>query len=78
MDEGGDPRWRAGSGYRGVLNELLELGTDAIAAVQDSNGLEDGAQWHALYTALNKDHGPAGYLFKCRHCATLGAYQDNH
>ena len=58
--------------------ELLEMGPAAIAAVQDSTGLEEGPQWQAFFTALDKDYGPTAYLFKCRHCATLGAYQDNH
>lgn len=58
--------------------ELLALGSEAIAAVQDATGLPDGAQWQAFFKALNKDRGPTAYLFRCRHCATLGAYQDNH
>ena len=58
--------------------ELLELGPAAIAAVQDSTGLEDGPQWQAFFNVLDKDHGPTAYLFKCRHCAKLGAYQDSH
>ncbi|MCU1782181.1 CbrC family protein [Pseudomonas sp. 13B_2.1_Bac1] len=58
--------------------ELLALGAEAIAAVQDATGLEDGPQWQAFFEALEKDHGPTAYLFRCRHCATLGAYQDCH
>jgi len=58
--------------------ELLALGAEAMTAVQDAAGLEDGAEWHTFFSALNKDHGPTAYLFRCRHCSALGAYQDNH
>lgn len=36
--------------------------------------------WHTYDQKVigRKDQGPTAYLFKCRHCATLGAYQDNH
>ncbi|MGF6110290.1 uncharacterized protein CbrC (UPF0167 family) [Pseudomonas frederiksbergensis] len=49
-----------------------------MTAVQDATGLEDGPQWHTFFSAMDKDHGPTSYLFRCRHCSALGAYQDNH
>ncbi|MBV7476510.1 CbrC family protein [Pseudomonas sp. PDM31] len=58
--------------------ELLALGAEAMIAVQDATGLEDGPQWLRFFSALDKDHGPTAYLFRCRHCSALGAYQDNH
>ncbi|MOA39335.1 hypothetical protein D3C78_1611030 [compost metagenome] len=58
--------------------ELLALGAEAMTAVQDATGLEDGPQWLRFFSALDKDHGPTAYLFRCRHCSALGAYQDNH
>lgn len=28
--------------------------------------------------ALDRDHGPTGYAFRCRHCGALGGYSDDH
>jgi uncharacterized protein len=28
--------------------------------------------------ALDRDHGPTGYAFRCRHCSKLGGYTDYH
>jgi len=58
--------------------ELLALGSEAIRAVQASTGLQDGPRWDVFFAALHKDRGPTAYLFKCRHCSALDAYQDTH
>lgn len=58
--------------------ELLELGAEAILAVQDSTGLANGPQWEDFFNALDKHQGPTAYLFRCRTCQALTAYQDNH
>ena len=59
-------------------DELQALGAEAILAVQDATGLPNGAQWDAFFSALDKDQGPTAYLFRCRHCQAMGAYQDHH
>lgn len=28
--------------------------------------------------SLDRDHGPTGYAFRCRHCGALGGYSDCH
>lgn len=61
---------RAGQG------ELQALGAGAIAAIQDSAGLDDGPQWDHFFGALRKDGSPTAYMFRCRHCGELGGYQD--
>jgi uncharacterized protein CbrC (UPF0167 family) len=32
----------------------------------------------AYLKALDRDHGPTGYAFRCRHCGALGGYSDDH
>ncbi len=56
--------------------ELLKLGPDAINAIQDSTGLDDGPEWEGFFNALDKDGSPTAYIFRCRKCGALGGYQD--
>jgi len=51
-------------------------GPEAIAAIKESTGLEDGKQWDKFFAALDKDGSPTAYLFKCSKCGQLGGYQD--
>lgn len=55
--------------------QLEILGCDAIEAIQQDTGLE-GIEWEGFYRALSNDGSPTAYLFRCRHCGTLGGYQD--
>lgn len=59
------------SGFR----ELELLGDKAVVAIRDDTGL-DGAAWERFYHAFRKHSAPSAYLFRCRHCGTLGGYQD--
>ena len=63
---------------RAGQKELQALGAQAIAAIQDSTGLDDGPEWEAFFAALDKDGSPTAYLFRCRQCGQLGGYQDAH
>lgn len=56
--------------------ELQAAGPQAIAAIQDSTGLEDGPEWDHFFGALRKDGSPTAYLFRCTQCGELGGYQD--
>src|SRR4051812_17448690 len=56
--------------------ELEAAGLEAIAAIQESTGLDDGEEWEEFFAALDKDSSPTAYLFKCSTCGQLGGYQD--
>ncbi|MEG2805113.1 CbrC family protein [Stenotrophomonas sp.] len=56
--------------------ELSAAGAQAIAAIQDSTGLDDGPAWDHFLGALRKDRSPTAYLFRCTQCGQLGGYQD--
>jgi uncharacterized protein CbrC (UPF0167 family) len=57
--------------------ELEALGAEAIAAIQLECGCE-GEEWDSYLRALDRDHGPTAYVFRCRHCGKLGGYSDCH
>ncbi|WP_314403348.1 CbrC family protein [Stenotrophomonas rhizophila] len=61
---------------RAGQTELQALGAGAIAAIQDSTGLDDGPQWDHFFGALRKDGSPTAYMFRCTRCGELGGYQD--
>jgi uncharacterized protein CbrC (UPF0167 family) len=61
---------------RAGRTELEAAGPEAIAAIQESTGLEDGEQWDEFFAALDKDGSPTAYLLKCSKCGRLGGYQD--
>lgn len=56
--------------------ELEDFGPDAIKAIQDSTGLDDGPEWARFFSALQKDGSPTAYIFRCSRCGALGGYQD--
>jgi uncharacterized protein len=56
---------------RAGRKELNALGPQAIAAIQESVGL-DGPEWNEFFAALNKDSSPTAYLFRCTQCGRLG------
>lgn len=56
--------------------ELAAAGPQAIAAIQESTGLEEGEEWDEFFAALDKDGSPTAYLFRCSKCGQLGGYQD--
>jgi uncharacterized protein CbrC (UPF0167 family) len=57
--------------------ELESLGAEAIEAIRQECGFE-GAEVDSWYEALDRDHGPTAYIFRCRHCGKLGGYSDCH
>jgi len=57
------------------FKELQSFGDTAIEAIRQNTGLE-GDEWENFLHALSKDGSPTAYIFKCRHCAALGGYQD--
>ncbi|WP_146568293.1 CbrC family protein [Posidoniimonas corsicana] len=61
---------------RAGRKELESLGPDAIAAIQDSTGLNDGPEWQQFFNALDKDGSPTAYVFRCPKCNAVGGYQD--
>jgi len=61
---------------RAGQKELMALGPQAIAAIQDSTGLSDGPEWDKFFAALSKDSSPTAYVFRCTKCGALGGYQD--
>ncbi|WP_028455767.1 CbrC family protein [Chitinilyticum litopenaei] len=61
---------------RAGKSELQALGQEAILAIQNDAGLDDGPDWDEFFNALDKDGSPTAYLFRCTCCGTLGGYQD--
>ncbi len=57
--------------------ELEAYGEQAIAAIRTEAGCADD-DWQWYLDALDKDDGPTAYVFRCRHCGTLGGYSDCH
>jgi len=57
--------------------ELEIYGAQAISAIrQEANfSAED---WEEYFAALDKESGPTAYVFRCRHCGTIGGYSDCH
>ena len=57
--------------------QLEQYGSEAIAAIRAECGYE-GDEWQEYLDALDRDHGPTAYVFRCRHCGKLGGYSDCH
>lgn len=57
--------------------ELRETWPAAIPALREETGCDD-AEWGQYFEALDREHGPTAYVFRCRHCGALGGYSDNH
>ena len=61
---------------RAGKKELEALGPEAITAIKDDTGLNEGPEWEEFFSALHKDGSPTAYIFRCRKCGKLGGYQD--
>ena len=59
-------------------DEAKALGPGFLAFIRAEAGLDSDLEWVDYLQALNRDHGPTAYAFRCRHCATLGGYSDVH
>jgi uncharacterized protein CbrC (UPF0167 family) len=58
-------------------DELERAGAQAIAAIQESAGMDDDDEdWTEFFESLDKDGSPTAYLFKCSKCGKYGGYQD--
>jgi uncharacterized protein len=57
--------------------ELEQSGPEAIAAIKRESELDD-ADWEWFFQAMDRNHGPTAYLFRCRHCGVLDGYSDSH
>ena len=57
--------------------ELRSDWAAALPAIQEDVGYE-GGDWDEYVAALNREHGPTAYVFRCRHCGQLGGYSDHH
>ena len=57
--------------------ELEGRWPDVIPAIRDEAGYDD-SEWAEYFTALDREHGPTAYVFRCRHCGQLGGYSDSH
>ena len=59
--------------------ELESYGPEAITVFREEVGLgRYGMDTETYLKALNRQHGPTGYLFQCRHCGKFGGYSDCH
>jgi uncharacterized protein CbrC (UPF0167 family) len=54
---------------------LEELGAEAVAALREERGYDE-QRWQKHYAALDREHGPTAYIFRCRHCGRIGGYSD--
>ncbi|MBN1360333.1 MAG: CbrC family protein [Sedimentisphaerales bacterium] len=61
---------------RAGRKELEAFGPDAIAAVRESGGHDDGPEWDQILAALDKDGSPNAYVFRCPKCGRVGGYWD--
>lgn len=57
--------------------ELDFLGGEAVEAIRADCKLE-GESWENYFNALDREHGPTAYVFRCRHCRKVGGYSDCH
>ena len=57
--------------------ELESRWPQAIEAVR-VEAAYDEEQWQEYFQALDRDHGPTAYVFRCLHCGRFGAYSDIH
>lgn len=57
--------------------ELEDLGPEAIEAIRESTGLDEGPDWQRFYKSLDQEDSPSAYLFRCLHCDKFGGYTDS-
>ncbi len=62
---------------RAGRTELEARWPGAVEAVREEAGYDD-EEWKEYYAALDREHGPTAYVFRCTHCGQLGAYSDGH
>jgi uncharacterized protein len=55
--------------------ELEAFGAEAMSAIQDEAGLS-AEDWGSYFQLLEKESSPTAYIFRCRHCGSLGGYSD--
>jgi uncharacterized protein CbrC (UPF0167 family) len=53
------------------------LGEQFLEHIRAQAGLEGGPRWAQYLAALDVEHGPTAYAFRCRHCGKLGGYSDS-
>ncbi|MDB5804696.1 MAG: hypothetical protein JWN73_2018 [Betaproteobacteria bacterium] len=58
--------------------ELLGMGEKAVAAIRAAANVANDEEWVEFFRALDRDHGPTAYLFRCRQCKGFGGYWDCH
>jgi uncharacterized protein CbrC (UPF0167 family) len=58
--------------------EAERAGQEFLGAIRAEAGMEDDDEWRHYLAALDRDHGPTAYLFRCRHCGKFGGYSDCH
>jgi uncharacterized protein CbrC (UPF0167 family) len=54
--------------------ELETRWPEAIPAIRDDAAV--GKNWDEYFARLSKDGSPTAYVFRCRHCGSLGGYTD--
>jgi len=57
--------------------ELCSTWAAALPAIRADVGYE-GQDWDEYVAALDREHGPTAYVFRCLHCGQLGGYSDCH
>jgi uncharacterized protein CbrC (UPF0167 family) len=57
--------------------EAKALGEQFLEHIRAQAGLEGGPRWAQYLAALDVEHGPTAYAFRCRHCGKLGGYSDS-
>jgi uncharacterized protein CbrC (UPF0167 family) len=57
--------------------ELEERWPGAIPLIRTEAGYE-ASDWAEYFAALDRQHGPTAYVFRCHHCGQLGGYSDSH
>lgn len=58
--------------------EAIQAGQEFINSIRANAGMESDEDWASYLQALDRDHGPTAYLFRCRHCGKRGGYSDCH
>lgn len=62
---------------RAGRHELEARWPEAIDVIREEIGYE-GEEWEEYLAALDAEGSPTAYVFRCRHCGTLGGYSDFH
>jgi uncharacterized protein CbrC (UPF0167 family) len=65
------------AGSRSDGGSAVAYGDAAVEVIRRESGFEN-EEWSGYFDALDKNHGPTAYIFRCRHCGKLGGYSDSH